>query len=140
MISKVVLVSTGRVMYYGKRREMLPYFAFIDYPCPAYKNPSDYYRKFPYSLFQYVDKFKLLDSKFFTYNMIMVFIIYILVDLVTLDNLSSEAMLESSQRINQLASTFKRRAEPMSDPGPPGIMPPKVKRANLMIQVVGLLM
>ena len=46
MISKVVLVSTGRVMYYGKRREMLPYFAFIDYPCPAYKNPSDYYRKF----------------------------------------------------------------------------------------------
>ena len=25
---------------------MLPYFAFIDYPCPAYKNPSDYYRKF----------------------------------------------------------------------------------------------
>ena len=65
---------------------------------------------------------------------------YISVDLVTLDNLSSEAMLESSQRINQLASTFKRRAEPLSDPGPPGIMPPKVKRANLMVQVVGLLM
>ena len=63
-----------------------------------------------------------------------------LVDLVTLDNLSSEAMLESSQRINQLASTFKRRAEPLSDPGPPGIMPPKVKRANLMVQIVGLLM
>ena len=62
------------------------------------------------------------------------------VDLVTLDNLSSEAMLESSQRINQLASTFKRRAEPLSDPGPPGIMPPKVKRANLMVQIVGLLM
>jgi hypothetical protein len=33
-------------MYYGKRREMLPYFAFIEYPCPAYKNPADYYRKF----------------------------------------------------------------------------------------------
>jgi hypothetical protein len=32
-------------MYFGKRREMLPYFAFIEYPCPAYKNPSDYYRK-----------------------------------------------------------------------------------------------
>ena len=62
------------------------------------------------------------------------------VDLVTLDNLSSEAMLESSQRINQLASTFKRRAEPLSDPGPPGIMPPKIKRANLVIQVIGLLM
>lgn len=45
MISKVVLLSTGRVMYAGKRREMLPYFAFIEYPCPAYKNPSDYYRE-----------------------------------------------------------------------------------------------
>jgi hypothetical protein len=22
---------------------MLPYFAMVDYPCPAYKNPSDYY-------------------------------------------------------------------------------------------------
>jgi len=62
------------------------------------------------------------------------------VDLVTLDNLSSEAMLESSQRINQLASNFKRRAEPLSDPGPPGIMPPKVKRANLFVQIIGLLM
>ena len=68
------------------------------------------------------------------------YLLNILVDLVTLDNLSSEAMLESSQRINQLASTFKRRAEPLSDPGPPGIMPPKVKRANLMVQIVGLLM
>ena len=73
----------------------------------------------------------MLDNQYF---------LNILVDLVTLDNLSSEAMLESSQRINQLASTFKRRAEPLSDPGPPGIMPPKVKRANLMVQIVGLLM
>ena len=73
----------------------------------------------------------MLDNQYF---------LHILVDLVTLDNLSSEAMLESSQRINQLASTFKRRAEPLSDPGPPGIMPPKVKRANLMVQIVGLLM
>lgn len=45
MISKIVLISMGKLMYYGKRREMLPYFAFIEYPCPAYKNPADYYRK-----------------------------------------------------------------------------------------------
>ena len=45
MISKVALLSLGRLMYFGKRREMLPYFAFIEYPCPAYKNPADYYCK-----------------------------------------------------------------------------------------------
>ena len=38
-------------MYFGKRREMLAYFAFIEYPCPAYKNPSDYYRKFFFLLY-----------------------------------------------------------------------------------------
>lgn len=43
MFTKVILVSTGRVMFYGHRSEMLPYFAFIEYPCPAFKNPSDYY-------------------------------------------------------------------------------------------------
>ena len=139
MISKVVLVSTGRVMYYGKRREMLPYFAFIDYPCPAYKNPSDYYRK---SISNRFISFGRLSNKI---NCSCVPNNYscvpnISVDLVTLDNLSSEAMLESSQRINQLASNFKRRAEPLSDPGPPGIMPPKVKRANLFVQIIGLLM
>ena len=26
----------------------------------------------------------------------------------------------------------------MSDPGPPGIMPPKIKRANLLMQIFGL--
>lgn len=46
MISRVALISTGRLMYFGRRREMLPYFAFIEYPCPAYKNPSDYYRQY----------------------------------------------------------------------------------------------
>eukprot|EP00096_Caligus_rogercresseyi_P011213 TRINITY_DN4346_c0_g1_i1.p1 TRINITY_DN4346_c0_g1~~TRINITY_DN4346_c0_g1_i1.p1 ORF type:complete len:975 (+),score=241.06 TRINITY_DN4346_c0_g1_i1:188-3112(+) len=103
MISKILLISTGRAMYYGKRREMLSYFSLIEYPCPAFKNPSDYY-----------------------------------LDLVTLDDLSSEAMLESSQRIDQLASTFKRRMEPLSDPGPPGVLPPKIKRANFLVQIFGL--
>lgn len=45
MLSRVALISSGRMMYCGRRREMLPYFAFIEFPCPAYKNPSDYYRK-----------------------------------------------------------------------------------------------
>ena len=48
MLSRVALISSGRLMYSGRRREMLPYFAFIEFPCPAYKNPSDYYRMIYY--------------------------------------------------------------------------------------------
>ncbi|XP_023342184.1 ATP-binding cassette sub-family G member 8 [Eurytemora carolleeae] len=103
MISKVVLISSGKLMYFGKRREMLAYFAFIEYPCPAYKNPSDYY-----------------------------------LDLVTKDDLSPEAMLESSQRIDTLGATYRRKAQPLSDPGPPGMLPPKIRKANLFMQIFGL--
>ncbi|XP_037091076.1 ATP-binding cassette sub-family G member 8-like [Pollicipes pollicipes] len=103
MLTKVMLISGRRVIYSGKRREMLPYFAFIDYPCPAYKNPSDYY-----------------------------------LDLVTLDDLSPEATLESSQRVTELAKTFQRRQEPLPDPGPPGLLPPKIRRANCCVQILAL--
>ncbi|KAG8278097.1 hypothetical protein J6590_028923 [Homalodisca vitripennis] len=99
MVSRVVLISGGRLMYSGRRRDMLPYFSTADYPCPAYKNPSDYY-----------------------------------LDLVTLDDLSAEAMLESSQRIEQLAELFRRRQEPLSDPGPPQALPGKTKIANICSQ------
>nr|CAD7414107.1 unnamed protein product [Timema cristinae] len=105
MLSRVALVSAGRLMFTGRRRDMLPYFALVQYPCPAYKNPSDYY-----------------------------------LDLVTLDDLSAEAMLESSQRIEQLAETFRRHQEPLSDPGPPIALPYKIKRANCLSQMIALLM
>ncbi|XP_054706333.1 LOW QUALITY PROTEIN: ATP-binding cassette sub-family G member 8-like [Uloborus diversus] len=103
MISRVAMISTGRMLFFGKRRDMLPYFAYIDFPCPAYKNPSDYY-----------------------------------LDLVTLDNLSAEAMLESSQRVENLVEIFRRRQEPLADPGPPGVPPALVKRANLCTQILTL--
>ena len=57
-----------------------------------------------------------------------------------MDDLSNEAMLESSQRIDQLGNAFRRRAEPLSDPGPPGILPPKIRRANFVVQILGLWM
>jgi hypothetical protein len=63
-----------------------------------------------------------------------------LVDLVTQDDLSPEAMLESSQRIEALAATYRRKCEPLSDPGPPGMLPPKIRRANFLFQVCGLWM
>ena len=57
------------------------------------------------------------------------------VDLVTLDDLSPEAMMESSERVGHLSDIYQRKCEPLSDPGPPGIMPPKIRRANLLTQI-----
>lgn len=57
------------------------------------------------------------------------------VDLVTLDDLSPEAMMESSERVGHLSDLYQRKCEPLSDPGPPGIMPPKIRRANLFTQI-----
>lgn len=65
---------------------------------------------------------------------------FIAVDLVTLDNLSAEAMLESSQRVENLVDHFKQRQELMSDPGPPSIAPAKTKKASFGVQVVALWM
>lgn len=55
-------------------------------------------------------------------------------DLVTLDDLSAEAMLESSQRIEQLAEIFRQKQQPMSDPGPPSTLPMTVKNSNCFSQ------
>uniref|UniRef100_A0A0U9HSG6 Putative ABCG protein n=1 Tax=Chrysomela populi TaxID=154003 RepID=A0A0U9HSG6_CHRPP len=97
MLSRILLISAGRTMYSGRRRDMLPYFSLVEYPCPSFKNPSDYY-----------------------------------LDLVTLDDLSAEAMLESSQRIEQLAEVFRQKQEPMSDPGPPSALPMTVRKSNCL--------
>ncbi|KAL4143680.1 hypothetical protein QTP88_005985 [Uroleucon formosanum] len=105
MVSRVALISVGHLMYSGRRRNMLPYFSSADYPCPAFKNPSDYY-----------------------------------LDLVTLDDLSAEAMLESSQRVEQLADLFRRRVEPLPDPGPPKPLPGKPRTAILPIQIVAIIL
>ncbi|XP_065214423.1 ATP-binding cassette sub-family G member 8 isoform X2 [Planococcus citri] len=105
MVSRVALISSGRMMFYGRRRDMLPYFASVDYPCPAYKNPSDYY-----------------------------------LDLVTLDELSAEAMLESSQRIEQLAEVFKHRQEPLNEPGPIQPLPGKPRSASFLFQIIAIVL
>ena len=53
---------------------------------------------------------------------------------MTLDDLSAEAMLESSQRIEQLAEVFRQKQEPMSDPGPPSTLPMTVRTSNCFVQ------
>ncbi|XP_034943518.1 ATP-binding cassette sub-family G member 8 isoform X2 [Chelonus insularis] len=60
-------------------------------------------------------------------------------DLVTLDDLSAEAMLESSQRIEHLAELAKSRLPGLSDPGPPATLPPSVYNANIFVQIYALL-
>eukprot|EP00095_Tigriopus_kingsejongensis_P006324 maker-scaffold411_size179879-snap-gene-0.27 protein:Tk06324 transcript:maker-scaffold411_size179879-snap-gene-0.27-mRNA-1 annotation:"abc subfamily abcg" len=105
MISRIVMISLGKTIYFGKRRELLPYFSFIEYPCPSYKNPSDYY-----------------------------------LDLVTLDNLSEDAMLESKQRILQLSEIYQSRSELLSKPGTPTQLPPKIRRSNVALQIFALVM
>ncbi|XP_068630907.1 ATP-binding cassette sub-family G member 8 isoform X2 [Battus philenor] len=102
MLTKVVLISAGRTMFSGYRRDMLPYFASIDYPCPAFKNPSDYY-----------------------------------LDLVTLDDLSAAAMLESSGRIEALAGVFAGAQAP-PEPPPPVPLPSPLNRPNAIVQAFAL--
>nr|XP_021188651.2 ATP-binding cassette sub-family G member 8 [Helicoverpa armigera]XP_021188652.2 ATP-binding cassette sub-family G member 8 [Helicoverpa armigera]WRX06076.1 ABCG14 [Helicoverpa armigera] len=103
MLTKVVLISAGRTMFSGYRRDMLPYFASIDYPCPAFKNPSDYY-----------------------------------LDLVTLDDLSAAAMLESSGRISALANVFAG-AHAAPEPPPPVPLPAPLTRHNVLVQAAALI-
>lgn len=103
MLTKVVLISAGRTMFSGYRRDMLPYFASIDYPCPAFKNPSDYY-----------------------------------LDLVTLDELSAAAMLESSGRIESLAGVFAGAHSP-PDPPPPVPLPAPAATHNVFVQTKALI-
>lgn len=103
MLTKVVLISAGRTMYSGYRRDMLPYFASIDYPCPAFKNPSDYY-----------------------------------LDLVTLDDLSAAAMLESSGRIEALAGVFAGAHSPPDAP-PPVPLPAPLHRPKPCAQAAAFM-
>ncbi|XP_043201300.1 ATP-binding cassette sub-family G member 8-like [Amphibalanus amphitrite] len=103
MLGRVLLLADRRLVFSGKAKQMLPYFTFIDYECPSYKNPSDYY-----------------------------------LDLVTLDELSPEAHLESSQRVSELSEAFQRRQETLEMPGPAGLLPPRVRRAGCCAQLMAL--
>lgn len=108
MINRVLLISAGRSLFVGPRRDFIKYFTSLDFPCPPFKNPSDYY-----------------------------------LDLVTLDDLSQEALLESSQRIENLAEIHARRplVELFSSmPGPPAGTPPPFRRANFAMQFLALWM
>lgn len=108
MLSKIALISTGRTLYFGPRSEMINYFSSIDFPCPTYKNPADYY-----------------------------------LDLVTLDNLSTEAVLESSERIETLVELYHRHASQQGTnfvPPAPSFISGAIKKQNFAIVFLALWM
>ncbi|XP_076463935.1 ATP-binding cassette sub-family G member 8-like [Babylonia areolata] len=39
----VMLLSRGRVVYFGQARDMVDYFTRLEFPCPQLTNPCDYY-------------------------------------------------------------------------------------------------
>lgn len=61
------------------------------------------------------------------------------VDLVTLDDLSAEAMLESSQRVDQLAALYRRRVPPLTDV-PPYTLPSPFRRPWIFSQAFAILL
>lgn len=105
LFSKVSLISTGRTVFFGDRSKMNVYFSYCDYPCPAYKNPADYY-----------------------------------LDLITVDNLSSSAMLESNHRIENLIQTYERGKKQFKKrkPSSASALPPAPKRRSFVIDFLSL--
>lgn len=41
----VLLLSGGRVVYFGEAKHMVDYFTGLGFPCPELTNPCDYYGK-----------------------------------------------------------------------------------------------
>lgn len=57
-----------------------------------------------------------------------------------MDELSSEAMLESSERIELLAEVYRHRQEPLSEPGPPQPLPGKPRAASWFFQIIAIIL
>ena len=45
LFDQILLLSQGRMIYFGLARELIPYFTNLGYPCPELTNPCDYYGK-----------------------------------------------------------------------------------------------
>ncbi|KAJ2699964.1 hypothetical protein FB645_005146 [Coemansia sp. IMI 203386] len=43
LFDKVILLSQGRLVYFGPTSESIDYFASIGYQCPMHENPADYF-------------------------------------------------------------------------------------------------
>uniref|UniRef100_A0A1I7WW88 ABC transporter domain-containing protein n=1 Tax=Heterorhabditis bacteriophora TaxID=37862 RepID=A0A1I7WW88_HETBA len=43
MFSKVSILASGRLIYFGNPVNMVRYFESVNFPCPMFRNPCDYY-------------------------------------------------------------------------------------------------
>ncbi|ELU08875.1 hypothetical protein CAPTEDRAFT_33227, partial [Capitella teleta] len=43
LFDQIGILSQGEMIYFGSRELMVPYFTDIDFPCPTYANPLDYF-------------------------------------------------------------------------------------------------
>uniref|UniRef100_F1KW38 ATP-binding cassette sub-family G member 8 n=3 Tax=Ascaris suum TaxID=6253 RepID=F1KW38_ASCSU len=43
MFHKAVLLASGQIIYFGRSSQMIDYFESVNFPCPMFKNPCDYY-------------------------------------------------------------------------------------------------
>ena len=42
LFDDLLLLSEGKVVYYGSAKDSIEYFSQLGYKCPQYMNPSDY--------------------------------------------------------------------------------------------------
>lgn len=126
MCSGVLLLSGGRTVFSGSRSDLPRHMGSLGYPCPPFKNPADYYCEwyFRYRLWTIVDTYYPFEH---------------LVDLVTLDDLSAAAMLESSARIESLANAWDQvNAAEAPVAAPPAPLPAFTRRAGFCGQLAAL--
>lgn len=112
------VLASGQLVYMGPSVELPAYFTALDFPCPLFKNPCDYYGE------SYLDKGS-------------VGVEWSAVDLVTQDDLTLEAGAESAERIRRLAELWGVRGAAGEAP-PPGAHNPFRSAAATTLRKAGL--
>ncbi|CAI5746263.1 unnamed protein product [Peronospora destructor] len=63
MFTNVIVLSAGRTMYCGPRRQIIQHFASLGHDCPRYMNPAEYFISLVNTDFEdHVDVMKLADA------------------------------------------------------------------------------
>lgn len=129
MCSGVLLLSGGRTVFSGSRSDLPRHMGELGYPCPPFKNPADYYCEFKRAYGT------PSPSKLFLISLSL----SLLVDLVTLDDLSAAALLESSARIESLANSWDQINSEPPLAAPPASLPNFVRKAGFFGQMKALI-